>query len=482
MKDMKSLVLELCKLTSEQTWVEFKHDNFNPEMIAKDISAIANAAVLEDREFGYMLWGVQNETHEILGTTHDLQTLKRGNEELENWLRQQISDNADFETTKVDFDGKIVLVLKIAAAVKTPVMFESTAFIRVGSLTKRLQEYPALEAKLWKCLCASKFELQSAAVDLGPRAIHDLLDVNAYFVRCKIPQPLEFVKCLGYLETEKIIKKQDNGLYTITNLGALLFARKLSAFPSVASKIFRVIRHDGDSRDEMLRSKDFDKGYAYSFEEGEQYVMDMIAARDSIVGAERKEWTAIPPKAVREALANMLVHRDMNDDVTGALVEVFDSRVELTNPGQFLIDVDRIVDNPPQARNPKLADLMRRMNFCEASGSGWDKIISSCEREHLPAPRIDKYPTAVKVVLFAAMPYGKINREDKFRAIYYHACIRYMISERLTNASLRERFGLKDSDAANLSRLIKEAVEKGLIKPVDSVMTRKNMSYIPYWA
>ena len=58
MKDMKSLVLELCKLTSEQTWVEFKHDNFNSEMIAKDISAIANAVVLEDREFGYMLWGV----------------------------------------------------------------------------------------------------------------------------------------------------------------------------------------------------------------------------------------------------------------------------------------------------------------------------------------------------------------------------------------------------------------------------------------
>ena len=55
MKDMKSLVQELCKLTSEQTWVEFKHDNFNPEMIAKDISAIANAAVLEDREFGYAL-------------------------------------------------------------------------------------------------------------------------------------------------------------------------------------------------------------------------------------------------------------------------------------------------------------------------------------------------------------------------------------------------------------------------------------------
>ena len=125
---------------------------------------------------------------------------------------------------------------------------------------------------------------------------------------------------------------------------------------------------------------------------------------------------------------------------------------------------------------------MRRMHFCESSGSGWDKIISSCEAEHLPVPHIHKYDNSVKVVLFAERPYGKISREEKLLAIYYHACVQYMISERLTNASLRRRFGLKDSDAANLSRIVKDAVEAGLIKPYDPLAGRKFMSYVPFWA
>lgn len=136
----------------------------------------------------------------------------------------------------------------------------------------------------------------------------------------------------------------------------------------------------------------------------------------------------------------------------------------------------------PKARNAKLAELMRRMHFCEASGSGWDKIVSSCEAEHLPVPHIDKYDSSVKVTLFAEQPYAKISRNEKILAIYYHACVQHMISERLTNSSLRKRFGLKDSDSANLSRLVKDAVAAGYIKPHDPSAGWKFMSYVPFWA
>ena len=482
MQDVKALVLQLLQLKTEQSWVEFKHDNYKPDMIGEDISAIANAVALDRREYGYMIWGIHDVTHDIIGTDYDLQTLKKGNEEIENWLRHQLSGNADFVAYKIEIDGRSVVVIQISAAVRSPVLFNGVPYIRIGSITKKLQAYTAVEAKLWKVLGESAFELRAALADLTLSDVQSMLDVSAYFERCKIPQPVEFEKALHYLEQESVVRKQDNALYTITNLGALLFARRLSAFPSVASKFFRVVRHEGDSRLEMLQDRDFAKGYAYAFEEGLQFAMSIMQTREPIVGAVRKVWTAVPEKAMRETMANMLVHRDMADDSTDALVEVFDSRIEVTNPGILLVDPKRIVDNPPRARNPKLAELMRRMHFCEASGSGWDKIISSCEAEHLPVPHIHKYDNSVKVVLFAERPYGKISREEKLLAIYYHACVQYMISERLTNASLRRRFGLKDSDAANLSRIVKDAVEAGLIKPYDPLAGRKFMSYVPFWA
>lgn len=482
MLDVKALVIELCKLTSEQSWVEFKHDNFKPDMIGEDISAIANAAALDHRDCGYMVWGVSDETHQIVGTSDDLQTLKKGNEELENWLRHQLSENADFESVKVMIDGKRVVVVRISAAILTPVAFNDVPYVRIGSITKKLQAYPAVEAKLWRVLGGSRFESQLAATDLTLSEVQSRIDVTAYFERCKIPQPVEYDKALHYLEQEGVVKRQDNALYAITNLGALLFARQLTSFPTIASKYFRVVRHEGDSRLEMRLDKDFTRGYAYSFEEGLQFAMAVMPTREPIVGSSRKTWTAVPEIAMREALANALVHRDMTEDSTDAIVEVFDSRVEMTNPGVLLVDPKRIVDNPPKARNAKLAELMRRMHFCEASGSGWDKIVSSCEAEHLPVPHIDKYDSSVKVTLFAEQPYAKISRNEKILAIYYHACVQHMISERLTNSSLRKRFGLKDSDSANLSRLVKDAVAAGYIKPHDPSAGRKFMSYVPFWA
>ena len=481
MQDMKSLVLEMCKLPTEESWVEFKHNNYDPDMIGKDVSAIANAVALEKRSAGYMIWGVHNLTHEVVGTEYDLQKLKKGNEELENWLRHQMSENADFTQYKTDVNGFNVVVLQIAPAVSNPVTFSGSAYIRIGSLTKRLQSYPAVEAQLWRILAGSVFELQSAATDLVPSEIQELIDVSAYFERCRIPRPVEFLNALRYMEEEGLVVRQDNARYMVTNLAALLFARRLSAFPTLRGKFFRVARHDGDSRLEMLQDRDFTKGYAYAFEEGLMYIMSVMRTGEPIVGSSRKVWTAVPEKAVREALANMLVHREMSNDSTDALVEVFDSRIELTNPGRLLVDPMRIIDNPPRARNPRLAELMRRMHFCEASGSGWDKIVASCEAEHLPSPRIDQYPDSVKVTLYAEKPYGKMAHDDKILAVYYHACIMHMAGQRMTNSSLRQRFGLKENDAGNLSRLVKDAVGEGLVKPYNPESSRKYMSYVPYW-
>lgn len=105
MENLERLVKELCTLPDETTWVEFKHNNYEPKMIGKDISALANSAALASKEKAYMIWGVDDKTHEIVGTDKTLQSLKVGNQELENWLRSLLSDNAAFEFHQIEIDG-----------------------------------------------------------------------------------------------------------------------------------------------------------------------------------------------------------------------------------------------------------------------------------------------------------------------------------------------------------------------------------------
>lgn len=144
--------------------------------------------------------------------------------------------------------------------------------------------------------------------------------------------------------------------------------------------------------------------------------------------------------------------------------------------------VKRIVDNPPKSRSEKLAALMRRLRMCEELGTGWDKIVLTCELLQLPAPKIELYEDSTRVTLFAEIPFSSISVEDKLWACYLHACIKHVQGEQLTNSSLRERFGLKESSAGTISRLIKEAVSMELIKPLDPNTAPRHMKYIPFWA
>ena len=152
MQNLDILVKELIKLPEEVQWLEFKHNNYNPDMIGKDISALANGAALKEKSYAYMIWGIDDKTHEIVGTDYNIQNLKKGEQELENWLRSLLSPNADFNSYNIKMNNKNVCVLIISCAANQPVKFERTSYIRIGSYTKKLNEYPEVEAKLWEKL------------------------------------------------------------------------------------------------------------------------------------------------------------------------------------------------------------------------------------------------------------------------------------------------------------------------------------------
>lgn len=248
MENLDKLVRELILLPAECQWVEFKHDNYRPEMIGHDISALANGAALQDKDFGYFIWGVDNDTHEIVGTKYNLQNLKKGNQELENWLRDLLSAHADFEYGSTVMDGKTVGVLEIKAAANLPVVFEKVEYIRVGSYTRPLKDFPALQARLWNKLQNRNFEEQIAKKDLSSDEVLNSLRYEVYFDLLKIPRPVTQEGILHYLEEDSIVVRQDNGLYGITNLGAILFAKRIVDYPRVSRKALQIIQYEGKAR------------------------------------------------------------------------------------------------------------------------------------------------------------------------------------------------------------------------------------------
>ena len=189
-----------------------------------------------------------------------------------------------------------------------------------------------------------------------------------------------------------------------------------------------------------------------------------------------------PKLAVREIVANALIHQDFSISGTGPMVEIFDDRMEVTNPGEPLVDVRRFLDLPPRSRNEALAALMRHIGICEERGSGIDKVVFQTELFQLPAPHFEVLPGSTRVVLFAHRPLSAMYKEDKVRSCYLHACLRYVQRDTMTNSSLRERFAIPDRNLAIASRIIRDTVEDGLVKPYDPEQGRKHARYVPYWA
>lgn len=477
-----SLVRELCKLPKETEWVEFKEDNDNPQEIGEYLSALANSAALAGKAFAYLVWGVENDTHQVVGTRFVPSAAKVGNEELENWLLRLLNPKLQFSFSKVAVDGMPVVILEIDRAFRHPVRFQGNGFIRVGSYKKKLKDLPEKERELWRLLDRTPFEEQVALERVSSHEVLQLLDYPSYFDLLEQPLPSNRDGLLKALSNDRLILSCEAGGWGITNLGATLFAKKLESFPRLKRKAVRVIQYRGTGRTQTVREQEGAKGYASGFEGLVGYINGLLPSNEVIEQALRKTVPMFPELAVRELVANALIHQDFFVTGVGPLVEIFSDRVEITSPGEPLVDPQRFVDSPPKSRNETLASLMRRFRICEERGSGIDKVIFQVELFQLPAPLFEKPEGFTRVVLFAHKPLNAMEKADRIRACYLHACLKWVVRDYLTNASLRERFGVEEKNKATVSRYIREAVEAGMIKPFDEDAARKLMKYVPFWA
>lgn len=478
----ESLVRELCKLPRETEWVEFKLNNDKPQEIGENLSALSNSAALCGKAHAYVVWGIRDDDHSIVGTEFFPRAARVGSEELENWLLRLLDPKIQFSFYEVIVDGQRVVLAEIDPAFRHPVKFGGHEYVRIGSYTKSLKDFPERERELWRVFDSTPFERLIAAEHVTAEEVLALLDFKAYFELLGLPVPSDGNGILGVLEAEGLIAPDEAGQWDISNLAAILFARRLSQFGTLGRKAMRVIQYSGTTRVETIGEQIGAKGYASGFEGLIDYVNDLLPSNEVVGRALRTTVPMYPELAIRELVANALIHQDFFVSGTGPMVEVFADRIEITNPGVPLVDTDRFVDSPPRSRNELLASLMRRIGTCEERGSGWDKVVFQSELYQLPAPLAEVSEGGIRVVLFAPRPLKRLRKADRIRAVYLHACLRHVNRENLTNASLRERFGIGDKNSAVASRLIKEAIDAGMILPVDANAGRKAMRYMPFWA
>ena len=223
-------------------------------------------------------------------------------------------------------------------------------------------------------------------------------------------------------------------------------------------------------------------GYANGFDRLLSYLSALLPSNEVIETAIRREVQMYPPLALRELIANALIHQDFRERGTGVMIEIFDDRVEISNPGKPVIEPIRFIDEY-QSRNEMLAAVMRRVGLCEEKGSGVDKIIQQAEKWQLPAPDFQVKDTHTKAILYAHQELSDMNKTDKVRACYQHCTLMYVTNQRMTNQTIRDRFKIEEKNSATASRIIKDSLEEGLIKPEDpSSSSRKFVRYLPYWA
>lgn len=482
MEEYKTTLKYLLSLNTENEWLEYKENNSNPDMIGEYISALCNSAILDGQDKAYLIYGISDKK-EIIGTKFDFKKAKKGAQELENYILTLLKPRISFNIINLEYEGdKRVQIIEIETNTNIPVKFKDVEYIRVNSTKQKLKDFPEKERKLWKSFESKVFENQIILNNVDKEEIFDLLDYDTYFNLMNIKHHLNKEYILEKLIEEEFVSFK-RGIYSITYLGAIVLAKDLNKFKEIKLRAPRVVVYSGNNKMETLSDITGNKGYAVAFENLIEYINDKALNKEVIGDAFRKNEYQYPKIAIRETVANALVHQDFSEGNKGPLIEIYNDRIEITNSGKPLIETQRFIDHTPKSRNEKLANIMRLLRICEEKGSGVDKVITAIEEENLPAPEYEEYEDSIRVILYAHKEYSKMTEEERIRATYQHCSLKYVNKEFMTNTTLRERFRIDKNNSSIVSRLIASAVEKGLIKDFDpDGNTKKFKKYIPYWA
>ena len=365
MSSTEQTVTDLIAYPTELPWLEFKENWFEPHALGEYLSALSNAAALAGRSHGYMVWGVNDATHEIVGTDFTWHRDVK-HEPLEHYLARQLSPDLAFAFDEGKVDAKRVVVLSIPAAKGVPVSFDGVRYQRVGSSKVNLAKHPEREAQLFGVLIHGPASIQNTASD---------------------DQDLTFGRMLAYsaargVEFRKETFEHNLGFFT-ENGKYNLFAQLLSdnnRMPvrvglfqgtTKASRMYSV-REFGNTCLLLSLDKVLEYGDILNVPQADERNRRMF----------REEVPLFDYEAYREAVINAFVH---NQWIYGSapMVTVYSDRIEILShgmlpPGQT---VEGFFEGRSVPVNKALSDLILQLHISERTGRGVPRIVETYGRE-----------------------------------------------------------------------------------------------------
>ncbi|MGM8898665.1 MULTISPECIES: RNA-binding domain-containing protein [unclassified Psychrobacter] len=386
----QSLVLNLTQQPTEQEWLEFKHNFHSPDEIGKRISALANGACLTGKKFGYLVFGVEDETHDIVGTSFNPKTKKaKGNEDLEHWLVERLSPKIHFTIHELQIDGKAVVLFEIPSATDTPISFLHEPYIRIGSLTKQLKHYPDQSRKLWQNQAndwSAEICHEATLEDLDQHAIAVARQVFADKNK-RLAQDIQDWDDITFLNKAKITIRGQ-----ITNTAIILLGLPESTYflsPAQAHITWILKGVDGIEKD----YEHFSPPFLLALDDVYQKIRNLnyrYMASGSLFPEEVKQYD---PYIIREALSNAIGHQDYRLGGRITVVEKEDSTLLFQNSGEFIpktIENVLLQDAPETSyRNPFLVNAMVNLNMMDTIGSGIRKMYQIQSKRFFPLPDYD---------------------------------------------------------------------------------------------
>jgi ATP-dependent DNA helicase RecG len=466
-------------LETLEVWLAASHENehldFKEAKQQYDFTKLLRYCVAFANELGgHLVLGVSDKLpRTVVGTNAFLNVGE---------VKSQILNKLHFRVEIYEFshpDGRVLVFEIPSRPIAQPQHLDGAYLMRSGE-----ELVPMTADQLRRIILEEKSNwfMQPAKVSVSADEIISLLDTQIYFDLLKLPYPTNRDGVLERLTKDGLIKTQ-NSNWTITNLAAILLAKHLDAFsPALARKAPRVVIYKDVDKLNTQHDKPGTKGYALAFDSLLEFVHSAAPKNHFVEQVVREEIKMFPKQALRELIANALVHQDFLITGASVMIEMFSDRVEISNPGIPPISVDRFIDEY-RSRNELLADFMRRLGFCEEKGSGIDKVVKLAEIFQLPAPDFRVGESRTTAVLFAHQEFSDMSKGDRIRACYQHCCLLYVSNQRMSNQTLRDRFKLPESAAATVSLVIGAGKDAGLIKPDDAeTNSTRYARYLPFWA
>lgn len=452
----------------------------NKIKLSKHLSAFANYP-----GGGFLVFGVKND-----GTSFTEITRKNAEtitSMIANIAKDRLSPNISIDHSIVDYHDTPLLFVYIEESKVKPVYLKSgtleDTFIRNGAVTQQASRHDIGGLMLYSKRPNFE-ELHASSAIYTPSEIINLLDYRTIFQLLNRPIPSNIDDIIQWMINEKMVEASRSSLY-ITNFGALSAAYDLNQFENVSRKSIRLIKYKGKNKLETEKEFPNFKGYAVGFAGLIDFVTALLPSNEIIQKALRTEAPVYPKIAIRELIANALIHQDFLIRGSGPMVEIFDDRIEISNPGKLLPSqtIDRLIGTRALSRNEILASAFRRYNICEERGSGFEKAVASIELYGLPPLKFEEIGNTFKVTIYSPKTFAELSPMERVEAAYQHSILKYFSSGSMTNSSLRERFKMPEKQRSQISLVIKDALAKNKIKPKDPQnISPKFAEYIPFWA